>query len=52
MLPFLQASPLIAAGGRYDAEGSLYIDSSDEIWREEQSAVAHMEGAIVVGGHR
>jgi hypothetical protein len=52
MLPFLQASPLIAAGGRYDAEGSLYKDSSDALWREEQSAVAHIQRAIVGGGHR
>ena len=52
MLPSLQASPLIATGGRYDVEGSLHIDSSDALWREEQSAVAHIQRAIVGGGHR
>lgn len=51
MLLSLRASTLIAAHGRYNAEGSLKIGSSDALWREEQSAVAHVRRTIVGGGH-
>ena len=51
MLLSLQASTFIAAHGRYHAEGSLKVGSSDALWREDQSAVAHVHWAIVGGGH-
>jgi hypothetical protein len=50
MLLSLRASTLIAAHGRYNAGGSLKRGSSDALWREEQSAVAHVRRTIVGGG--